>query len=43
MTEVYDLSDPAHPIKIREFGLPGQEPGSVGPNEDGHYSLAIPL
>ena len=31
MTEVYDLSDPAHPIKIREFGLPGQEPGSVGP------------
>ena len=31
MTEVYDLSDPAHPVKIREFGLPGQEPGSVGP------------
>jgi hypothetical protein len=31
MTEIYDLSDPAHPIKIREFGLPGQEPGSVGP------------
>ena len=31
MTEVYDLGDPAHPVKIREFGLPGQEPGSVGP------------
>ncbi|HEX9073788.1 MAG TPA: hypothetical protein VF852_17785 [Pseudolabrys sp.] len=30
MTLVYDLSDPAHPIKIREFGLPGQEPGSTG-------------
>jgi hypothetical protein len=31
MTEVYDLSDPTHPVKIREFGLPGQQPGSVGP------------
>lgn len=30
MTEVYDLSDPAKPIKIREFGLPGQEPGATG-------------
>ena len=30
MTQVYDLSDPAHPVKIRDFGLPGQEPGSVG-------------
>lgn len=30
MTEVYDLSDPAKPVKIREFGLPGQEPGSSG-------------
>lgn len=27
MTEVYDLSDPAHPVKIRDFGLPGQQPG----------------
>jgi hypothetical protein len=24
MTEVYDMSDPAHPVKIRDFGLPGQ-------------------
>ncbi len=31
MTQVYDLSDPAHPVKIRDFGLPGQEPGSNGP------------
>ena len=30
MTQVYDLSDPANPQKIRDFGLPGQEPGSTG-------------
>jgi hypothetical protein len=30
MTEIYDLSDPAHPRKIRDFGLPGQEPGATG-------------
>jgi hypothetical protein len=30
MTLVYDLGDPAHPKKIREFGLPGQQPGSTG-------------
>lgn len=30
MTQVYDLSDPAHPVKIRDFGLPGQEPGASG-------------
>jgi len=30
MTVIYDLSDPAKPVKIREFGLPGQEPGSTG-------------
>jgi hypothetical protein len=30
MTQIYDLSDPAHPKKIRDFGLPGQEPGSSG-------------
>jgi len=30
MTQVYDLSDPAHPVKIRDFGLVGQEPGSTG-------------
>jgi hypothetical protein len=31
MTEVYDLGDPAHPLKIRDFGLPGQQPGTTGP------------
>jgi hypothetical protein len=30
MTSIYDLSDPAKPVKIRDFGLPGQEPGSTG-------------
>ncbi len=30
MTSIYDLSDPAKPVKIRDFGLVGQEPGSTG-------------
>jgi len=30
MTEIYDLSDPANPVKIRDFGLPGQQPGAAG-------------
>jgi len=30
MTQVYDLSDPAHPRFIRNFGLPGQQPGATG-------------
>jgi len=30
MTQVYDLSDPGKPVHIRDFGLPGQEPGSTG-------------
>jgi hypothetical protein len=30
MTEVFDLSDPANPVKIRDFGLVGQEPGASG-------------
>ena len=30
MTEIYDLSDPAKPVKIREFGLVGQQPGATG-------------
>jgi hypothetical protein len=30
MTQIYDLSDPAHPVHIRDFGLPGQEPGATG-------------
>ncbi len=30
MTEIYDLKDPSKPVKIRDFGLPSQEPGSTG-------------
>src|SRR6187200_400477 len=29
MTKVYDLSDPTKPVFIRDFGLPGQQPGST--------------
>lgn len=28
---IYDLSNPAKPVFIRTFGLPGQQPGSTGP------------
>ena len=31
MAQIYDLSDPAHPVFIRDFGLPGQQPGATGP------------
>jgi hypothetical protein len=31
MTQVFDLSDPANPEHIRDYGLVGQEPGSTGP------------
>ena len=31
MMKIYDLSDPAKPVFIRDFGLAGQEPGSTGP------------
>ena len=31
MLQIYDLSDPAKPVFIRNFGLPGQEPGATGP------------
>src|SRR5919201_6015899 len=31
MTQIYDLSDPSEPSLIRNFGLPGQQPGSTGP------------
>ena len=30
MTEVFDLSDPTKPGKIRDFGLAGQQPGATG-------------
>jgi len=31
MTQVFDLADPARPRHIRDFGLPGQQPGARGP------------
>ena len=31
MTQIYNLSDPANPVHIRDYGLVGQEPGSTGP------------
>ena len=30
MAMIYDLSDPAKPVFIRNFGLPGQQPGAIG-------------
>lgn len=35
MTKIYDLADPARPRFIRDFGLPGQEPGSSGRAPEG--------
>jgi len=31
MAQVYDLGNPAKPVFIRNFGLPGQQPGASGP------------
>ncbi len=43
MTEVVDLSDPAKPVKIREFGLVGQQPGATGPTPvDLHGMISLP-
>ena len=44
MTQIYDLSNPAHPVFIRDFGLPGQQPGSTGPIPTmvhGPFSLGV--
>jgi hypothetical protein len=30
MSQVYDLSDPVKPVHIRDYSLPGQEPGATG-------------
>lgn len=40
MTQIYDLSDPAKPVHIRDYGLPGQEPTAAGPNA---YELHGPI
>ena len=43
MTQVYDLSDPANPRFIRDFGLPGQQPGAPNHEEMGGYDLHGPI
>ena len=41
MAQIYDLSDPAHPVFIRNFGLPGQQPGARGQTpEDLHGPMS---
>jgi hypothetical protein len=30
MIKIYDLSNPERPVFLRDFGLPGQQPGSTG-------------
>jgi hypothetical protein len=41
MTRIYDLSDPAQPRFIRDFGLPGQEPGSTGDAPEGVHGPIV--
>jgi LVIVD repeat-containing protein len=42
MTKIYDLGDPAQPRFIRDFGLPGQEPGASGTSPEGlHGPIAF--
>ncbi len=31
MTQIFDLGNPAKPVFIRDFGLPGHQPGAIGP------------
>ena len=43
MTEVFDLSDPAKPVKIRDFGLMGMQPGSTGAvPQNTHGMVSLP-
>src|SRR5215471_5530438 len=43
MAMIYDLSDPAKPVFIRNFGLPGQQPGAKGPTpESMHGPVSLP-
>ena len=43
MMQVYDLSNPAKPVHIRDYGLPGQEPGSKNPLSDNAFELHGPI
>jgi hypothetical protein len=44
ITQVFDLSDPAKPVFIRNFALPGQQPGAPQPKNprfrDGHGPIS---
>jgi hypothetical protein len=43
MTQVYDLRNPAKPALIRNFGLPGQQPGATGPvPTELHGPISVP-
>jgi hypothetical protein len=43
MTEIYDLGDPSKPVKIRDFGLDGQQPGTTGAvPTDLHGPISMP-
>lgn len=39
MTQVFDLSEPARPVFIRNYGLLGQEPGASGPVPTGLHGM----
>ena len=39
MTQVFDLSDPARPVFIRNYGVVGQEPGASGPVPTGLHGM----
>jgi hypothetical protein len=45
MTQVFDLSDPAKPVHVRDFALPGQEPSAPMPRDvrdrDGHGAFSM--
>jgi hypothetical protein len=42
MTQIYDLSDPGKPVFVRDFGLPGQQPGGIGPPPTGlHGAMSM--
>lgn len=42
MTQVVDLGDPASPRMLRQFGLPGQQPGASGPQPVGlHGAISL--
>ena len=43
MTQVFDLSNPAKPVHIRDFGVTGQEPASKNALKDSFYDLHGPI